>query len=109
MGPKTNELIEVLTKLASLLEGDDERHWSAWVLRAMARLKNSDYSGIEYLLGAYGGMGSFNDFVAGQTNINGKFAWKPGYAELNDKIDALRSKAWSLATAIKRHHEIQSI
>lgn len=60
------------------------------------------------MLGAYGGMGSFNDFVAGQTTIDGKFAWKPGYAELNEEIDALRSKAWSLAAAIKRNHEIES-
>ncbi|UMR32555.1 hypothetical protein MJ904_10435 [Massilia sp. MB5] len=98
----------MLTKLASLLEADDERHWSAWVLRDKALLENSDYSGIEYVLGAYGGMGSFNDFVAGQTTIDGKFAWKPGYAELNEEIDALRSKAWSLANAIKRNHEIES-
>lgn len=97
----------MLAKLASLLDGDDEQQWCAWILRAKARLENSDYSGIEYLLSAYGGMGSFNDFVAGQTTIAGQFAWKPGYVELNDKIDALRSKAWGLATYIKRNHEIQ--
>ncbi|MDN0083696.1 hypothetical protein QU487_13165 [Crenobacter sp. SG2305] len=59
------------------------------MLRAKGRLENSDYSGVEYLLDAYGGMGSFNDFVAGQTTVDGKFAWKPGYAELNNEIDAL--------------------
>lgn len=107
MGPKTKELITVLSRLAALLEGDGEPHWSTWMLRAKARLENSDYSGVEYLLGAYGGMGSFNDFVAGQTSVDGKFAWKPGYAALNDEIDALRGKAWELATAIKQKHEIK--
>ena len=107
MGPKTEELVKVLVQLASLLESDDEQHWRAWVLRAKGRLENSDYSGVEYLLNAYGGMGSFNDFVAGQTFVNGQFAWKTGHVELNDEIAALRSKAWELATHIKRNHEIQ--
>ncbi|MCM3606418.1 hypothetical protein M4D49_13050 [Cupriavidus pauculus] len=107
MGPKTQELVEVLAKLAALLESDGEQHWRAWLLRAKARLENLDYSGVEYLLHAYGGMGSFNDFIAAQSSINGQFTWKPGYVELNDEIDALRSKAWELATDIKRNHEIQ--
>jgi hypothetical protein len=108
MGSKTEELTEVLARLATLLERDSEQHWCAWMLRAKGRLENSDYSGIEYLLGAYGGMGSFNDFVAGQTTVSGQFSWEPGYVELNDEIDALRSKAWALATDIKRNYEIQS-
>jgi hypothetical protein len=107
MGPKTKELVAVLAKLASLLEGDGERHWRAWILRAKARLENSDYSGVEYLLQAYGGMGSFNDFVAGQSFAAGQFTWKSGYVELNNEIAALRSTAWELATDIKRNHEIQ--
>ncbi len=32
IGPKTQELIVVLAKLALLLEGDGERHLSAWML-----------------------------------------------------------------------------
>ena len=51
MAPQTKELIEVLTKFASLLEGG-EQHWYAWILRAKVRQENSDYSGIEYLLDA---------------------------------------------------------
>lgn len=107
MGPKTQELVCVLAKLASLLESDGEKHWCAWMLRTKARLENSDYSGVEYLLRAYGGMGSFNDFIAGQSTINGQFAWKSGYKELNNEIDALRNRAWSLARDIKRDHMIE--
>lgn len=106
MGPKTKELVEVLAKLTALLDSDGEQHWRTWLLRAKSRLEASDYSGVEYLLRAYGGMGSFNDFIAAQSFVNGRFTWKPGYVELNDEIDALRSKAWELATDIKRNHEI---
>lgn len=106
MGPKTQELICVLAKLASLLESDGEQHWCAWMIRAKAWLENSDYSGIDYLLNAYGGMGSFNDFIAGQSTVAGQFAWKVGYKELNDEIEILRNRAWILAKDIKRNHVI---
>jgi hypothetical protein len=107
MAPNTVELLVVLTKLVTLLSSDGERNWSAWMLRAKTRLENSDFSGVEYLLSAYGGMGSFSDFVAGQDMVSGHFAWKPGYVALNDELDALRSQAWSLAMDIKRDHAVE--
>ena len=36
----------------------------------------------------------------------GLFCWKPGAEEENDKLDALRSKAYELAEYIKRHKEV---
>ena len=105
MGPKTKELISVLSELAALLEGDGDSHWRSWMLEAKERLQHSDYSGIEHLLNAYGGMGSLNDLVLGQSYKDGVFAWKPGYIELNERFEKLRTKAWDLAQGIKRHHE----
>ena len=102
LGPKTQELVGVLDALASVLESDGDRHWANWMRKSQARLLNSDYSGIEYLLSAYGGMGSLNDLILGQSYKDGVFAWKPGYTELNERFAALRSKAWELADAIKR-------
>ncbi|MGL4824329.1 MAG: DUF6966 domain-containing protein [Plesiomonas shigelloides] len=102
MGPKTQELIDVLDELASVLESDGNTHWSGWMQKARARLLNSDFSGIEYLLSAYGGMGSLNDLILGQSYKNGIFEWKPGHVELNEKFKALSSKACELADAIKR-------
>jgi hypothetical protein len=106
MGPKTTELVRVLDQLATILESDGEQHWRAWMLQAKTRLEQSDYSGIAHLLGAYGGMGSFNDLVLGQTLANGRFAWKAGHNELNKRLGALRSKAWELAQAIKRSYDV---
>jgi hypothetical protein len=102
LGPKTQELIGVLDDLASVLESDGNTHWCSWMQIARARLLNSDYSGIEYLLSAYGGMGSLNDVVLGQSYTNGVFTWKHGHAELNEKFISLSSRAYELANAIKK-------
>jgi hypothetical protein len=102
LNTKTQELIGVLNELSYILESDGNSHWAEWMRKARARLLNSDYSGVDYLLSAYGGMGSLNDLVLGQSHRDGAFEWKQGYAELNDKFTSLRSQAWELADAIKR-------
>ncbi|MFL1524684.1 DUF6966 domain-containing protein [Pseudomonas sp. O230] len=101
MGPKTEELIRILDQLATLLESDGDTHWRFWMSKARALLLGSDYSGIEYLLSAYGGMGSLNDLILGQSYNDGVLSWKPGYVELNEKLVELRNKAEQLANAIK--------
>lgn len=102
MGPKTEELICTLDQLAAILESDGDTHWSVWMRKARARLIDSDYSGIEYLQSAYGGMGSFNDLVLGKSDDNGVICWKPGHVELNERFDELRNKAAALADSISR-------
>ncbi|KAF1725771.1 DUF6966 domain-containing protein [Pseudoxanthomonas japonensis] len=102
MDSSTKELITTLEELAMLLESDGDRHWSAWMRRAKSRLENLDYSGAEYLLSAYGGMGSFNDLILGQTQIDGQLAWKAGHIELNGRFDELRYKASGLARRIQK-------
>ncbi|WP_197693854.1 hypothetical protein [Vogesella sp. LIG4] len=92
----------MLDELASVLESDGNTYWSGWVLKVRARLLNSDYSGIELLLSAYGGMGSLNDVVLGQNNKDGVIEWKPEHTGLNERFTVLSSKAWELASAIKR-------
>jgi hypothetical protein len=105
MGPKTEELICVLEQLATVLESDGDTHWSLWVRKARARLLDSDYSGITYLLSAYGGMSSFNDLILGQSYDGDAFSWKPGHVELNKRFDKLRNDAAQLADAIKRSQD----
>lgn len=70
--------------------------------KSKSRVEASDFSGITHLLGAYGGMGSFNDLIICQQMVGGKFSWKDGHIEKNHELDRLRSKAWELADAIKR-------
>lgn len=102
MGPKTEELICILDQLAIVLESDGDTHWSFWMRKARALLLDSDYSGIEYLLSAYGGMGSLNDLILGQSYVDGVLSWNPGHVELNEKFIELRNNAEQLANAIKR-------
>ena len=102
MGPKTKELIAVLNNLISLLESGDENHWSNWLYKSKSRIEGSDFSGIELLLSAYGGMGSFNDLVICQQINNGKVEFTKDYTEKNEELRKLRSKAWDLAESIKR-------
>jgi len=105
MGLKTNHLISVLEEIIRVLDWDGETHWRSWMATVLSRLANSDYSGVEQLLGAYGGMGSFNDLVIGQSIVCGKFSWKPGAEDANDRLSELRGKAFALAQHIKHHHE----
>ena len=101
MGPKTKELVATLEELIVLLDAEGQDSWSNWMQKSKSWILDSDYSGIEYLLKAYGGMGSFDDLVLGQTNINGMFSWKPGYKDLNTKFSTLSEKAFTLANEIK--------
>ncbi len=91
MGPNTAELITVLEEILSILERVKEQHWSLVIADSKMRIEKSDYSGIEKLLGCYGGMGSFNDLVLGSSAGNTE----------NEELYNLRSKAWELAEAIK--------
>lgn len=102
MGPKTKELINVLQSLIDLLQRDHETYWSKWMSVSKSRIEASDFSGVTHLLGAYGGMGSFNDLILGQGRQRGKIVWKDNHAELNTELSRLRNEAWELATSIKR-------
>ncbi|MBJ9975229.1 hypothetical protein IAE35_05550 [Pseudomonas sp. S75] len=102
MNSSTQPLIDVLERLALLLESDGDQHWSQWMRRARSRLLEGDLSGARYLLSAYGGMGSFNDLILGQHYDSQGFSWKPGHIALNDELDALRGEAYCLAQQLRR-------
>ncbi|WP_434677815.1 MULTISPECIES: DUF6966 domain-containing protein [unclassified Pseudomonas] len=57
---------------------------------------------ITCLLSAYGGMGSFNDLVLGQTANEGPTAWALGHVGINDDLQELRDRAAQLAFEIQR-------
>jgi hypothetical protein len=100
METEIHNLIAKLDELIELLKADREVHWCNWMDRVKQKLENSDYAGVEDLLGAYGGMGSFNDLVISQCNRLDSQA-------KNKQLDALRSSLWEMATWLKRNHEIQ--
>ncbi len=96
MGPKTKKLIEVVDKLILILNDDDQKHWSNWMSQAKNRLIASDFSGIEKVLSAYGGMGSSNDICLSKVN------------RTNENFSELQNQAWELATDIKHEYEART-
>lgn len=97
MGPKTKQLVQSLSRLIQILEEAKEPLWATWFSQAKHRLSNSDFSGITKILGAYGGMGSFNDLVIGYS----KKGPDENYINTNDEMDELREIIYSLAQEIK--------
>lgn len=101
MSSANRALHAVVSELEALLRGDGERHWADWMRRVITQLEQGNAGAPESLLRAYGGMGSFNDLALGQDYSNGHFQWKADAGELNDRLDALRGRAWELARAIR--------
>jgi hypothetical protein len=63
-------LLRTLSQLADLLGIHDERRWATWISTDRVRIENGQRYGLEHLLGAYGGMGSFNDVLLADTSAN---------------------------------------
>jgi hypothetical protein len=101
MHTHTKKLIKALDQLASLLEIQGEHLWSEWMRRSQSMLSNGDSAGIDYLLGAYGGMGSFNDLVFGLNQASGDNS-QTNKLDSNHQLENLRHQAWLLAQKIKR-------
>lgn len=63
IGAKTRQLIALLEDLTAVLRKLDQDHWADWMSESVRSLQRGDFWGITHLLGAYGGMGSFNDIL----------------------------------------------
>ena len=105
MGNVTIELIGELKELVVFLDKENESHWCAWFKRCLSMIENSDYQGIERVLGAYGGMGSFNDLVLTKKLEDGNYSMLP---KANDYLDKLRNSISEKTNYIKHNHEINS-
>jgi hypothetical protein len=72
---------------------------------SLRRVENSDFSGVEYLYGAFGGMGSFNDLVIAR--MNGHAVADADYVPVNNRLDRLRGELYELVGYLRRHAEIR--
>lgn len=108
LGPEcestVEELLDTLQAIIDVLSADGEVHWTAWMERSRVHLEERNYRGVEHLLNAYGGMGSFNDLVIGQRSNDDSFEWADNAASMNDTLYALRSEAYALACRLKELH-----
>lgn len=76
------------------------------MLQVQSHLTEGDYESIHHLLSAYGGTSSLNGLVLAQNYENGVFSWKPGYRDINERFNKLRSRARELATEIMQSDEM---
>ena len=54
-------LLRTLDELVDLLVAGGDEQWAAWLSGDRRRIAGGDRHGLDHLLQAYGGMGSFND------------------------------------------------
>lgn len=94
------KLIADVDALVACLDSVGERGWSQHFRRARVDLANGDSYGLERILAAYGGMGSFNDLVicphSGHTFDSDQIS------AVNEKIHALGGRIRSQATELRR-------
>jgi hypothetical protein len=102
MVTEISELKLILDDIIELLTDDGETHWLNYMVSIRERLENGDLSAIDYLLGTYGGRGSFADLIICQRFEDGRFTWIDGHMEKNARLDDLRSEAHRLAKLLKK-------
>jgi hypothetical protein len=95
-------LISDVDALVAHLEWVNERWWAQRFRLARTDLANRDAHGINRILGAYGGMGSFNDLVIHPRNGH---TIDPGQINLaNETLNALRAGIYGKAAEV-RHQQ----
>jgi hypothetical protein len=100
MSDTASELEATLQQIVQLLRTHGEEHWCAWLSRDLDLIRAGDRYGVEHLLSAYGGMGSFTDlFLCPE---NGHAIAGSAVDSANDTLRRLSSKAWDLARGIQR-------
>jgi hypothetical protein len=89
-----------LRDLIALLGTYNEEHWSRWFRTSLRHVEAGDGYGLQHLLGAYGGMGSFSDLVIHPAN--GHQIDRGDVDAVNDQLRALGGAVWSRASALLR-------
>ena len=85
-------LTKELSTLANLLSAAGEMKWHKYITDCRSQIAVSNYSGVEKLLRAYGGMGSLND-IQGASDSD------------HARLQAVLSRSYELAISIRRSRE----
>jgi FMN phosphatase YigB (HAD superfamily) len=96
-------LLESLANVCDLLRRIDEEHWLHWMELDAMRIDSGDPLGLTHLLGAFGGMGSFNDLVVDPRNGHPVSDLESN--QLDAELSRLRAFIWSDATLLRAVNE----
>jgi len=94
------ELATILVEITALLERHGETYWREWLAGDAQLIRQDDVTGLEHLLSAYGGMGSFTDLVL--SPLNGHKITQAEGESVNDRLHALASRAYDIARELQR-------
>ncbi len=97
-------LIESLDEIVNLLSTHGESHWITWATSCRAALNDNDAAAFDRVLGAFGGMGSFNDLSI--LRVNGHAVEPDQESTVNARLTGLRSAIWDDAVALR--HELRA-
>lgn len=102
MGPKTQELVNLLTEMMALLDYYDEKKWANFFRIVKLKIVKLDYAGIQLLENAFGGMGSINDIVLGYHvhPESGEIIWEKAAKKANKQLKEQLSSVSHLITQI---------
>jgi hypothetical protein len=98
MNSEVEILASMLDEVVALLRAAGLASWAEWFERDADRIRSRDSSGVEHLLTAYGGMGSFNDVVL-MSRIDDASPGHVFQAE-NERLDELRTRIYDLANKL---------
>jgi hypothetical protein len=100
---KREQLLKTLSEAESVLSCHGEEHWASWLRRDASLIQAGDGLGLEHLLSAFGGMGSFNDLILHP--VNGHRIRDEETRPVNDRLGKLRSEIFELAEELRRSQE----
>ena len=97
---RLEELLADLDEAIGVLSDAGETRWKSWLERDRARIAAGDPYGVDSLLRAFGGMGSFNDLVLAQPDAD------PSQVDLLRRADQrlwdLRAQIWQGCRELSR-------
>lgn len=91
-------LVANVTAARELLTQFGEDHWASWMAAVHGDLTARDAHGLKRLIGAYGGMGSFNDVVIHP--VNGHSVAEDDIDRANRSLAGLRTVMYTDAKAL---------
>lgn len=92
-----DQLGDNVARLIALLQEADEAFWIPYLERSLVRIREHKLAGATFVLGCYGGTGTFSDLVIGrQYQARDPITFR----NLNARLSHLRTETFECANAI---------
>jgi len=89
-----------ISEVITLLTEFGEAVWAEWFQKDLRRLGQGDIHGLDHVLSAFGGMGSFSDVYVHPRN--GHAIELERVEEINDRLSDLRGAVYRNASDLRR-------